>query len=303
MRADGSNISVSLKKAETFIRRAFEQGAELIILPESFTVRASMENDTAVVEAVRPLDGEPLKLLQSLAREHHGVIGGAFLAYKSGNIYNSFVLVFPDGNYFVHNKDYPTFSENCYYTGGSDDGVFETSIGRIGLAQCWEINRTATLKRMLGKVDIVLAASAWPGQDPTLYPNSSSFVLIQKSARTFSKMLGVPMIHCNQVGRVDKDKGENGLYYLGNSQIIDYNGEVKKEITFRDGEGIILDTVRLQKKPKPALSIPKGFWIYDIDLGGENTSKKLWFDSLCGPFREFYENTTRKHCLEKYLNQ
>jgi hypothetical protein len=31
-----------------------------------------------------------------------------------------------------HDKDYLSFCENCYYIGGSDDGVLSTPDGKVG---------------------------------------------------------------------------------------------------------------------------------------------------------------------------
>lgn len=302
MRAHSNDVNASLHKAETFIRSAFEQGAELVVLPESFTVQfTAVDYDLAVVEAIRSLHGEPLELLKSLASEYNGVIGGSFLAYKSGNVFNSFVLVFPDGEYYVHNKDYPSFGEACYYTGGSDDGVFDTPIGRVGIALCWEIIRTETVKRMYGRVDIVLVASAWPGRNPQM--NKENIELLKNSSKEFSQLLGVPVVHSNQVGKIDNVNmaAVEGLdfSYVGGSLIINSYGEITKELNFQDGEGIILDTITLVKEPKPSITIPDNFWIHDIGPD----AKRIWFESLYGSYREYYEKTTRRKLMEKHLAQ
>ena len=301
MRAE-NNLDVSLDKAETFIRRAFKEGAELVILPESFTVQfTAVDYDSTVVEAVCPIDGEPLELLRNLAKEYEGVVGGSFLAYKSGNVFNSFVLVLPDGEYYVHNKDYPSFGEACYYTGGSDDGVFNTPMGRVGIALCWEIIRTETVRRMIGRVDIVLVASAWPGPDPE--KNNENLESLKNSSKKFSQLLGVPVVHSNQVGRIDNVNmaAVQGLNfsYVGGSLITNSNGEVTKELNYQDGEGIIIDTISLANEPNPLIPIPDDFWIEDIGLN----ARKKWFESLVGPYREYYENTTRRKLLEKHLDQ
>jgi predicted amidohydrolase len=152
---------------------------------------------------VCPLEGKPTGLLQRTAREYDGIIGGSFLAFHGEDTYNSFVLAFPDGTYVVHNKDYPTNSENCYYTGGSDDGVFDTPIGRVGVALCWEYIRTGTAQRMLDHVDIVIGGSCWPARtDPEVEPESRSIHLLKPVAAQFARLLGVPVVHANHVGEV-----------------------------------------------------------------------------------------------------
>lgn len=51
--------------------------------------------------------------------------------------------------------------ENCYYIGGSDDGILETTAGNIGVALCWEFMRTRTVRRLLNRVDLVVGGSCW----------------------------------------------------------------------------------------------------------------------------------------------
>jgi len=52
------------------------------------------------------------------------IVGGSFIASRSGEHYNTFVLAMPDGSTAFHDKDQPTMWENCYYLGGSHRSGF-----------------------------------------------------------------------------------------------------------------------------------------------------------------------------------
>ncbi len=114
-----------------------------------------------MLTAWRPLEGEPFQLMQKLAREYEGVVGGSFIARSGDDCFNSFLLVFPSGEYFRHDKDIPTMWENCYYIGGQDEGVLKTPAGPVGVAICWEFIRSQTARRLQNRVDLIVGGSCW----------------------------------------------------------------------------------------------------------------------------------------------
>ena len=159
MMAELANVDANLAKAERLVRVAFERGANWVILPEFFS--SGMAFHPEMARASRAIDGPPAELLRDLARQGNATVGGSFLAWRDGNVYNSFVLALPDGSTHRHDKDYPTFWENCYYIGGNDDGVLPTPQGNVGVALCWEFIRSRTAVRLKGKVAIVVGGSGW----------------------------------------------------------------------------------------------------------------------------------------------
>lgn len=110
MNSQLGELETNLATAEKLIREAFEQNAELVILPEFFTTPGyGFSYNPKVLEGVCPLDGKPMQMLKKLSQEYNGIVGGSFIAFHGKDAYNSFVLAFPDGTHFVHNKDYPIY--------------------------------------------------------------------------------------------------------------------------------------------------------------------------------------------------
>ena len=296
-------LDTNLAKAEKFIREAFEQNAEMVILPEFFTTPVfGFPYNDKILEAVCPLEGKPLLLLKKLSQEYNGIIGGSFLAFHGTEAYNSFVLIFPDGSTYVHNKDYPTVHENCYYAGGDDDGIFVTPIGNIGVALCWEYIRSGTARRLLDQVDIIIGGSCWPGENKTEY-EGRSLSLLKSTLTKFPRLLGVPVVHANHVGEVryfckeDTTKNEKFLF-LGETQIVNGYGDIIERLSYKDGEGIIISDVILGKIDSPTDSIPDNFWIPDLDESTIN----WWKESLTGDYRKYYEMTALPYYLKKWTN-
>ncbi|WP_290623816.1 MULTISPECIES: carbon-nitrogen hydrolase family protein [unclassified Archaeoglobus] len=303
MRAELGNVQENMKRAKNLARRAFKEGAEIVILPEFFTSPVAFS--PKLLDVPQPIDGEPAKLLKDLAAEHSGVVGGSFIAYRDGDAYNTFILAFPDGSVFLHDKDQPTMWENCYYIGGSDDGILDTPLGKVGVALCWEFIRTRTAKRMLGRVEAVIGGSAWwtlpekrlPGFPDKLH--DTNLEIMRETPVRFARLLGVPVIHAAHAGEF-----EGGMpllpgfpfksYYLGETMIVDAEGRVLERMSREDGEGFVMADVIFERR-KPVESIPRGFWIPKLPI---QLRLVWWYQNLHG--RWYYRLKTRPYLRRKF---
>ena len=201
------DVEANLAQAEQLVREAIRQGAECIVLPELFTTAAAYHED--MIRAIRPLSGAPAQFLADSAREAGVALGGSFLAADGlaadgGRVHNSFLLAFPDGTTYRHDKDFPTYWETCYYQGGQDDGVLQTALGPVGVALCWEMVRSDTAKRLSGKVGLLLAGSTWwtlPNDAPADHPlRAVNLAMLKESPPRLARMLGVPVVHASHAG-------------------------------------------------------------------------------------------------------
>ena len=276
MKAEVGNVPGNLAKAEALASEAFDRGAEWVILPEFFT--SAMAFHSKMLEAARPFDGEPLQLIVSLAKQHSGVVGGSFIATRRDNAYNTFALAFPDGSVTFHDKDQPTMWENCYYIGGRDDGVLDTPAGPVGAALCWEMIRTRTARRLLGKVNLVVAGSCWwdlpddasPHREPL---RARNLALLTETPARLARILAVPIIHASHCGefegRVLRDFAihEEQVYksrYLGEAQIVDGHGTLLARRTREEGEGVIIAQITPGPVDADRDPIPDRFWIPEL---------------------------------------
>lgn len=275
MVAQMGQVEANMAAAKRLAREAFRAGAEMVILPEFFT--SAMGYSPVMKGAARPADGAPFQLLKDLAKAHDGIVGGSFIAADVGECFNRFFLFFPDGSYFVHDKDQPTMWENAYYIGGADDGVLKTPAGRMGAALCWEFVRTRTARRLKGRVNLVVGGSCWwslpqfalPGYGPGLRRRMHE-IMVHTPAR-FARLLGVPVVHAAHAGdfsgRMPLVPGlEYASYMEGETQITDHGGKVLQRMKREDGEGFILEDLDFSEDHEPLDEIPKGFWIPEIPL-------------------------------------
>src|SRR5688572_11647471 len=68
MHASLGAVDANLENAEHWARLALREGAQWIVLPEFFTTAIAV-HPSRLIDAYRPLDGEPMDLLKRLARE------------------------------------------------------------------------------------------------------------------------------------------------------------------------------------------------------------------------------------------
>jgi predicted amidohydrolase len=267
-----------------------------VILPEFFP--SAVAFTPAMLSALQPLEGPALELMRRLAREQDGVVGGSFIAQSGKDCFNSFLLVFPNGQYFRHDKDLPTMWENSYYMGGSDDGILDTPAGSVGVAMCWELIRSRTARRLLGRVDLVVGGSCWWDLRLPVSPRYAGDQaqlrdLLRNAPAHLARMLGVPVVHASHAGEFEglTPGSESMPYvsrYLGETQITDGDGRVLARMTYEDGEGVITADITPGKVAGASAPIPENFWTGELP----SMAAKAWEHlNLLG--RQYYAATVR----------
>jgi nitrilase len=147
----------TLAKVRQLTRDAASRSAKLVVFPEAFvsayprgmTFGAVVGNRSAegrewyrrYWESSVDVPGDAVDILADIARESatHLVIG--VIERDGGTLYCTALFFAPNGDYLgKHRKLVPTASERLVW--GQGDGstmpVFDTDIGRIGAAICWE---------------------------------------------------------------------------------------------------------------------------------------------------------------------
>jgi nitrilase len=151
------DAAASVQKAVRLIGEAAADGAELVVLPETFVplypsggwgqAAASFEGFDELwerlwsnsVEVPGPLVDE----LIAACREHgvHCAIGiNEREIERPGTLYNALLLLGPNGLLAKHRKLMPTHHEKLFHGigGGGDLEAVDTPLGRIGGLICWE---------------------------------------------------------------------------------------------------------------------------------------------------------------------
>lgn len=307
MQATLANVSANLEQAEKLITQAQKKGANWIILPEFFSSAMAFHPD--MLSAIQGIDGAPAQMLKRLAMQGDTHIGGSFLAERDGHVYNSFLLLSPEGDTQQHDKDQPSYWENCFYQGGSDTGILETELGKVGAALCWELIRTQTMRRLKNNVRLVLSGSCWwtlsDDIDKAHPLHQTNIKLLQQAPVNCARTLGVPVIHASHTGKF------NGLFspelpdipynshYLGETMIVDSTGVILAKRSAQQGPGIVISKLKLPSHASPSTKIPERFWMPNNMPDAWKASWERWLES--GP--HYYENVTKPYLQTGKLNE
>jgi predicted amidohydrolase len=289
------DVAANLAACQRLADTAAEEGAEWIILPEFFTTGMGFFQDLS--QRSLPPDGPATALLCALARRHGAVVGGSFLCRDDdGHIRNAFFLATPEGIAGRHDKDIPTMWENCFYIGGTDDGLIRVGDLTVGVALCLEFNRTRTIDRLRGKVDLVVGGSCvWgaPKGMPFTQYLQTSIDRYANWAPPFASLVGCPVIEATHCGRIRCPTPLLPMEYvtdlIGGAVICDATGSVLARRAKDDRAGVVMADIEVGRVNSKE-QVPARFWIQELD-----PISKFGWHSQRWHGRRWYRRHTARH--------
>jgi predicted amidohydrolase len=149
------DLEASLEKALGLLAEAAAGGAELVVFPETFLsvypsyawARRAGTDENGFWErfwgSAVEVPGPVVDRLAEACREHDVICAIGVNEReldRPGTVYNTLLVVGPDGLLSRHRKLMPTFHERLFHGIGAGDDldVVETRLGRIGGLICWE---------------------------------------------------------------------------------------------------------------------------------------------------------------------
>lgn len=187
------------------------------------------------------LSGPSMSKIKRISEEYgsHIILGMPEMDEKTRGIYNSSVLVTPDGDARSYRKlhlaNFGPFEESLHFGRGSGLEVFETDIGRIGLIICFDIFFPELSKfYALAGADMIVACSASPS-------TSKFFFQTIIPARAIENALF--FVYSNLVGT------EKSMVFFGGSAVVGPRGDekVKAEEYGEDVARCDIDLKELEK--------------------------------------------------------
>lgn len=211
-------VDRNLELARSLIMKS---DADLLVLPELFNtgyVFTSREEAISLSEQIP--QGGTTHMLCDVAKEKGIFIAGG-LAEKDGEgIFNSAVLVSPDGYIGRYRKVHLFFEEKLWFDPG-DEGfrVYDTGACRVGIMICFDWFFPESMR-----------ALSLMGADIICHPANLVMSFCQDAMKTRCLENHVFAITANRTGT--ESRGGRSLYFTGKSQITGPDGRV----LFRAGE-------------------------------------------------------------------
>lgn len=238
------------RTAETMVRRAAADGAQIILLPELFeNPYFCQERRYASYDlATTPAENPAIQQLRRVAAELNVVLPVSFYE-KAGNVlYNSVAIIDADGTVLgiyrkTHIPDDHFYQEKFYFTPG-DTGfkVWNTRYAKIGVGICWDqwFPEAARCMALMG-ADMLLYPTAI-GSEPIL--ECDSMPHWRRAMQGHSAANLVPVIAANRIGTEyvhptpENQNQDSSLTFYGSSFITDATGAIVSEAD-RTDEAVI----------------------------------------------------------------
>ncbi|MDY6794157.1 MAG: carbon-nitrogen hydrolase family protein [Actinomycetota bacterium] len=213
MLAEPLEVDSNLEKAERYIAKCVDDGAQLVVLPEMFNVGFHLGEFLMMI--AEPLDGKTVAWLKRQASLHGiHIVGSIYESYR-GQFYNTMVMVGDDGGVQYYHKRNPTWSESAVWCRSEEPGpgIFDTPFGRIGGAICFDSFARETFEGFKRSgVEAVVIVALWGAPHarsfhwrPDLFISRAGLIRWSKIASEdvpyrYARELGVPVAFVNQRG-------------------------------------------------------------------------------------------------------
>jgi N-carbamoylputrescine amidase len=225
------DLDENLARAESLVRRAARDGAQVILLQELFeTPYFCIEQDSRHLRLATPLqESRAVQRMTALARELGVVLPVSFFERAGHAYFNSTAVVDADGVVLgvyrkAHIPNGPGYQEKSYFSPG-DTGfrVWDTRFGRIGVGICWDqwFPECARIMALQG-AELLLYPTAIGSEPPPATPVNSRDHW-QRTQQGHAAANLMPLVAANRFGLERSLQDPQGLYihFYGSSFIAD----------------------------------------------------------------------------------
>lgn len=295
------DVEKTIAKAITFIKKASNNGAQLIAFPEVFIagypywnwimtpVQGSQWYEKLYKAAVK-MEDEAMQPLFQAAKDCniHIVIGLNERGDSFGEIYNTNIIIDNQGKVIgKHRKLVPTWAEKLTWTSGDGSSlkVYDTEVGPLGTLACGENTNTLARFTLLAQGELVHIANyiSLPVAPPDY--NMAEAIKIRAAAHSFEGKL-FTIVSCSTISEEIKEALREDVPNVDEvltrknsafSGFIGPNGAVIGEPLI-DEEGIIYAEIDLSKCIQPKqmhdiLGHYNRFDIFDLRVNTAPTRK------------------------------
>ncbi|MCQ2416333.1 MAG: N-carbamoylputrescine amidase [Oscillospiraceae bacterium] len=253
-----SDPSESLAKAESFVRQAASEGAQIILLPELFERQYFCQERRYDYYsfATRTEENPAVLRCMELAKELGVVLPVSFYERDGSRLYNSAAVIDADGSLMgvyrkTHIPDDHYYQEKFYFTPGNTGFcTWKTRYATIGVGICWDQWFPETARSLVLNGAELLFYPTAIGSEPILNTDSAPHWRICMQGHAASNI--TPVIAANRIGleKVEPCE-ENGmqssaLQFYGSSFITDEVGAVRVQAD-RNTEQILTQTFDLEQ--------------------------------------------------------
>ncbi len=252
LEAVAGDIDKNILKMEELLEKSNYSSADLIVLPELWTIGWSCESFNKSSEEI--FSSKTYNFLKKLAVKYNSnIIGGSAVLRKDGEKDRNTCLIFNRQGELISTYDkFHLFShrgqsEGSFLEEGETPVIVKTDIGKIGVSICYDI-RFPEMFRLyaFNDADIIVNMAAWPKAF------TDEYVTLAK-ARAIENQL---MFICSCLtGKINES-----FDFSGNSMVIDYKGKIINSLDSQEDvlyAELDIDEMKQYRKQIPILKDTK----------------------------------------------
>ncbi|MBP5307481.1 MAG: carbon-nitrogen hydrolase [Paludibacteraceae bacterium] len=255
--ANTADVTNNKERLKQQVRKAAEQGAQLVVLPELHnTLYFCQTEDVRLFDLAETVPGPSTDEFATLAKENGCVLVlSLFERVMAGVFHNTAVVIERDGSIAgcyrkMHIPDDPGFYEKFYFTPG-DMGFepIDTSAGRLGVMVCWDQWYPEGARLMALKGAELLIYPTAIGFDPRdnkeeQQRQREAWITVQRGHAVAN---GIYVAACNRTGlEHDPSRQSEGIQFWGSSFIAGPQGEFVSQAEL-DFEGFIMAEINKKR--------------------------------------------------------
>lgn len=152
----------NLGRAETWMRRAKETGAELALFPEMSFTGFSMNT-----EKTAEGDGRTVRAVQKMAAEYGIAVGFGWAEQAGEKAKNHYTVVDGGGQLlsdYVKIHPFSYSGEDQYFEAGGRLARFQAGNIRVGILVCYDLRFPEPFQVLAEDCDLIAVAANWPGK-------------------------------------------------------------------------------------------------------------------------------------------
>lgn len=208
------NNEENIEKSINMINEAADEGAVLMVMPEMANSGYNFESREEAFSLAEHIDdSKSIKAWEKVAKERNVYIVSGITERDGNNLYNSAVLVGPEGLMGKYRKLHLWEEEFLWFEPGNLGlPVFNTPIGRIGIVICYDMWFPETFRILAAQgADIVCIPTNWVQIDS-----------LPDNMKNFGPVLAMAAAHTNgiYVAAADRVGLERGMPFPGRSLIV-----------------------------------------------------------------------------------
>lgn len=250
-----ASVEPNLLKARALLEQAAARGAQLAVLPENFPIMARRERDRQAV-AEEDGDGPIQSMLANAARDlKMTVVGGTIPLRVPGEtrVAAASPVYGPDGarigrydKIHLFDVDVPGATESHRESSGMVPGravrVFDTPLGKLGVAVCYDLRFPELFRRMSAMGAEIFAVSA-----AFTVPTGKAHWDLLNRTRALENLSH--LVVSAQFGQ-----HENGRETYGHSMVVDCWGGIIDVLP--QGEGVAVGEIDLERQARIRREFP-----------------------------------------------